>query len=388
MLEIRPDAVSLWLINLAWFCVLGAALTANARRFEVLLVAGALAGLLSLGFSARAAIVSVGLAVAMLVLVVGQRQWRAFYLLAAVGIVAALIAGAAWRMYPAFLYKVYVSAFVETRTMMPVVPLTMRLFLPTRLALIVCILGAFGGFWAAWRAGHRYFAAVAMIAGGTQLALIFLDPSPFEYVYGYATVPCLAGWLILGDRRRRRVSLFPTGLWITGVALTAVLATACAAYGVVKHKDPPAGSNLRLRFDRPLTASAIAAMPTERLVAASFATRRQDIFDDIAIRSALCARLDGKVLVAPPSHPICLADTSRNWSTLPAMTQATADGRADAAAARSSQHLFEPSPVLIIWGTWADGGAEPPGWIARNLGKCYQRHPGFALLVSHCQEPK
>jgi hypothetical protein len=387
MLEIRPDAASLWLVNLAWFCILSAALTRDRRRFELLLVAGAIAGITSLGFSARAAVVSLGIALSILLLVVGQRQWRALYMLSAVGLAAVLVAVSALITYPDFIHKVYYAAFVEPRIVMGAVPLSTRLFDPPRMAMMICILGACAGFVVSWRAGRFYFAATSIIACITQIVLILVDPSPFGYVYGYATVPSLVGWLVLGNVKTRfdlgGVSIF---LWAAGAALTAAITMACAAYIVVKHRDPPAGSILRIRFDSPLSARTIAALPTERLVTSILNDRRQNIFDDIAVHSALCTRLNGKVLVVPASHPICVPDVSRNWSSFPAIDQG-ANWPDDRTAAAANRHLFEPDkPVLVIWRTWGiKADAEPPAWISLNLGQCYRRYPGFALLMARCR---
>jgi hypothetical protein len=230
------------------------------------------------------------------------------------------------------------------------------------------------------RKGTGSTALVIAAATGLQLLLVLSDPAPFQYVYGWALIPTLAGLAPIGEasghgHADKRLAYF-------GLCLAGFLASLSAAYAIVKQQQPPTGSILRLSVDRPMDQGELARISTPKLVSRMISGEGQQLlWNQLSVRSALCRRVNGPVLSVLASHPICLSDTSPDWIDFgwPAMHQGTVlDERRFAA-------MIGARPELFIWGRQSGAARLHEGAIAR-LRSCYRSYPGFALLTEQCRK--
>ena len=102
-----------------------------------------------------------------------------------------------------------------------------RFFQPERLILVAMIAAALGR--AAWTLRERRDdqALIVAVAAASQLALIVVDPMPYEYVYGWAMIPVLIG--LPG----------PDHLKVVGaLGFAAMIVAAALAYPFVKGRPP------------------------------------------------------------------------------------------------------------------------------------------------------
>ena len=291
MVEIRPDTFGLLLMNAGW----AVALLSPRRRHLVLACCLAAAALL---FSARASVVLLGFGVTLALTL--RHDARTLALLAGLGacLVAMMIAAAALLgPLPVVLRAVFIDASALTAS----VPISVRLFTPDRLLLVILVGAALAV--APWREREGLIIKGAAV---TQLALILIDPSPFEYVYGWAAVPVTVGLLRFAPAPLRLLgpimpAAFVFGMW--------------SAYHLLKGREPPSGSSLRMVLDRPATGLNRLSEPA--LVELMISGRGQhSLAAQLAVRGEVCRRLPGTVLSLFSSHPVCLPDAHANWTEI------------------------------------------------------------------------
>lgn len=342
MAEIRPDTFGLLLMNAGWFALL--------KRRTVL--GGVLAGL-SLLFSARASVVSVGFALAC----IQSSEWSQVRRLMLIGVAAAIALGMALVIFPHEILLILRASFLEPGRAIPKMGLGMRLGFDrfgvdrlVPLAMILISLLASGITWARDRADRD--AAIIAIACATQLVLILVDPAPYEYVYGWAMIPAVNGLLLAS----RLVSTRPQALLSAIAGAGALLIPAGTGFDYVVHGNPPrARSQFHVFPDTrriPVTTLSITD-----LVAAS--DDPGEIWNQLAARRELCRRISGPVSAVFTVHPICLRDATYEWSGVTwsprTYEQISNRGRAQ----------------LLIWG---DSIPAP-----RHLAPGYIMGDGFAL---------
>jgi hypothetical protein len=183
----------------------------------------------------------------------------------------------------------------------------------------------------------------------TQLTMILIDPSPFQYVYGWSAVPVIIG-----------ICRFAPRLSVIAAAAPPALSLAAGiGYVVVKGHEPPPGSSLRLTLDAPIGDPR--RLDTPALVALMVSSDgQQALWNQLAIRAELCRRIHGSVLSVFSSHPICLFDSSFDWVQI-----RWKDPRAMVERGR---------PELYIWGQQFDRQTRNA-----ELPKGYVSFGGFAL---------
>jgi hypothetical protein len=381
--EIRPDLVALVCVNTAWFLLLRASRPSLRRRRMMLMIGASLVAVIALAFSARAGVVAIGLVAAMLYLLYAAKDRRTFIVLVVLG---ALIAASLFAYYvfnSDYVDLVIGSAFGTSRELTPTVPFPVRFTHPPRTMIVLTMVIAFAATVRLWRRRREALDATVLIAIATQFALIVVDPSPFEYVYGYAIVPVLVAWTRLpaslsGSGVRFSRAVAPLAL----ATITAPLAFASIAYLVVKGHQPPVGSLLRTALDSGITPAKVAAIPTEKLVPLLYTDPPHHLFAQLAIREEICRRIRGPVLAATPSHPICVSDSSRRWHHL--LWPPLMDGGGPTPPVESTAALFARSPTLVIWQIHILSNRTPPIWMRRDLSACYRFYGGFAMRAARC----
>lgn len=331
MVEIRPDTIGLLLFNAAWLVLLK-----DPRK---LLWAAGLAAL-ALLFSARAAVMMVPMAGLCLILA-RHRPWPLLGLgaafVAGIGLIALI--DLAW-----FLLVVR-SVYLEPAALLAGVPFTERFLWPERLILVAMIAAALIAALLRIRRGEgRAQDAVIAVATASQLALIALDPGPYEYVYGWAMIPTLIG--LPGTPVQRAAA--PLALALAIVALA-------AAYPLLKGRAPRQSSFLYLGIERPLSGAEVRAMPTTTLIPLLY--DRHALWNQLRVRDEICRRVRGKVLANFWYQPICLPDALHDWIgiTWP----------------KGFDRLHRDPPALLIWG---ERGRRPV-----ELLHDYEEGPGFAF---------
>ena len=148
----------------------------------------------------------------------------------------------------------------------------------------------------------------------TQLVLVAVDPSPFQYVYGWSALPVLAGIALLG---RYSVPALHAGLAFAGSALALGLVSLSLAQAAAGRAVRP-GSLLRLTYDAPVASGRAAAgddagaADDERPAM----ERQQGLWNQLALLTEICRRVRGPVLAKFYAHPICLRDARYDWAGL------------------------------------------------------------------------
>jgi hypothetical protein len=204
--------------------------------------------------------------------------------------------------------------------------------------------------------------------------LILLDPSPFPYVYGWALLPTLAG-LSFADRFKRLDGRFIVAA--VGFAGAASMAALTLPYPLLKGRQAPTGSNFRVLLDRPLSSSDISKQSTEALVALMISGRfQQSLGNQLAIRQAICKRVQGTVLAVWQNHPICLPDASYYWYELK-WPNILAGGEPPQPAPWFEAIFENCPPEIMIWSV--PGGASELNPWAKNLLRGYVLYDGFAV---------
>jgi hypothetical protein len=356
MTEIRPDTIGLLLFNAGWWLLL----KDHSRRN--ILIAALLAGA-ALTFSARAAIMAVGMGLLMTWLCTVRRDWTTLKLLVAIGIAFFGLIGLAYAVLPERIGTIVRFVYLDPIEIMPKIPLSARL-LPidrllmtalTAIALVAALI-------------RRSEARAQVVAFGcaTQLVLIVIDPSPFQYVYGWAAIPTLAGLSLIGDR-------FPDRLHLGLVSVSAALALFAAGLALGGPTQRP-GSMLRLTYDRPFGAELAKASTPELLRLATTTERQQGLWNQLALYSEICHRVPGPVVTKFYANMICQRDSLYYWARLPPILE---DDLSIATRAEDERLFATHPPALVAWGKQHYRPRLNP-W-GRALLADYDVYDGYAL---------
>lgn len=308
MIEVRTDTLGLLFFNAGWAALLLGYSRRNVLMGTVLAIAGA-------SFSARGLGIGVGYAAALVALTVRHRDWKTASLLAALG---ACVGAAMLTVYlcaPLWSLTFAHAALLDTPALLaPLTPLE-RIASFDRLPQLALTAVALAITLIAHRRGIcRDQSAVIAIATASQLLLIFLDPSPFAYVYAWAAIPALVGCSMIGE-----VSSFNAAKILTACSAVFAFGIAgmAAAYPLMRGHPAPVGSSYRVLPDRPVNPEWLRHLSTRALLRLMIArTGQQSLENQIEIRSEVCRRFRGSVLSAWQTHPICMNDASYYWYSL------------------------------------------------------------------------
>jgi hypothetical protein len=366
MAEIRPDTFGLLLFNLAWWQLL------RGTERKNILLAAAFSGA-ALFFSARAAVMIVGMGVLCTYLCARRKDATTFVYLVMMAFGFAAIVLLAYLLNPDRFLLMVRSVYFDPIELMPDLSLGQRVLSVDRFVLLALILLALAAaVLEIFRGKARELGFVVTAASLTQLALIAVDPSPFQYVYGWAALPVLAGIALLG---RYSVDGLHAGLALTGSALA--LALISLSFGQVATGRPVhPGSLLRLTYDAPFAKGDVRQATTpELLMRVSRMERQQGLWNQLALLTEICRRVRGPVLAKFYAHPICLRDARYDWAGL---RWPLLEGEGDAPTEAEFEALFaDRQPELITWGKRHYSPDLSP-W-GRTLLKDYTVYDGFAL---------
>lgn len=345
MTEVRADTVGLLLFNAAWFLLL-------SRRPRIV-AAAALSGL-ALLFSARAAIMMVGMVPLLLWLArkempkVGQ-----LLLLGAAFVVGVTLAALADPQWFELMIR---SVFIDTTNNFARMPIVNRFSGLERAAPAAMLLSALAaGALALRRDRNDERALVILVASAAQLLLIVADPLPNGYAYGWAMIPAVSGLALAAKALRRESVLAQAGF-------ASALGMLCLTVSYPFRNGPaPAGSYAKLTIDQPLSKDRIGRDSTPQL--ASLLLRPMDPWTQLRVREELCRRVRGEVAAFFWYQPVCLQD---------AMPQKWIGQFVTASEMR--EVLKSRPPELIVWGA-------KPAWPDLSG---YSVYPGFAVQ----DEPK
>jgi hypothetical protein len=322
--EIRPDTFGLLLFNGAWLLLL------KDRKKAIL--AASIASL-ALLFSARAAVMMVPMG--LICLYCARRKWPLF----AIGGLWLALLGLIYLAAPGYALLVVRSVYLDTLGFERVAYAT-RFLQPERLVLIAMMVAALAnaGIGLMRKRNDRDLVTVVAIVG--QLVLIVVDPSPFEYVYGWSMLPVLLA--LPGSDFAKTVAAF---------GFAAAIAAMSAAYPVIKGHEPESPF-LHLTFEAPISST---QWTTAQLATQLF--HRHSLWNQIAAREELCRRMGSRTVVAYFwFQPICMKDALYEWIGL---------------SWPRGFHTIKQPPALILWGS---AGRKP----VELLGG-YAVYDGFAL---------
>jgi len=375
-LELRADSVGLLLMNTAW----AAALSRVSR--PRLLLAAVLAGA-SVLFSGRAGFMALAAGGCLLYLAYRARDMRAFRALIFTALAFAAVLAAIYWSDPAWTTLVVQSAVLDPVQFIIPLSLWRRIVPLDRAILLFLIVIALLSGLRMVRRGQAERGIVVAGASVGQLLLIFIDPVPYQYVYGWATVPVLFGVVSLS---RRFAALFSGGmavLYLPGV-FPLVAATPFS---------PPQGSLFQPVIGPVLSREVVQRIATPELVRMMLNGEwQQNLASQLRVREEVCRRVGGKVLVSWAFHPICLPDANYHWTGLrwpiPVQGVVTGSGR--------SMDEFEflgiittTKPSLFVWLPGPGRSPRLPRTLEQTLTTCYDRFEGFALPNSRpCREAK
>jgi len=367
MAEIRPDTFGLLLFNFGWWWLLR-----GTGRTNILLAA-AFSGA-ALFFSARAAVMIVGTGVLLIYLCVRNRDSRTFGHLVLLAVGFAAIVALAYASDPATFVLMVTSVYLDPIALMPDLSFGQRVMSVDRLVMLAMILTALtAAIVEIARAKGGNTALVIAAACVAQLVLIAVDPSPFQYVYGWAALPTLAGIALLG---RTSVPSLHAGLAFAGSVLAMALVSLSIAH-TIGGRPPIPGSILRISYDPPFAEAELKRASTPRLLSMMVSTERQQgRWNQLALVTEICRRFRGPVLAKFYAHPICLPDARHDWAGL--KWPALLEGERDSGTAREFAALFaRRPPALVAWGKHHYTPA-PTAW-GKSLLKDHTVHDGFAL---------
>ena len=367
MVEIRPDTFGLLLFNFAWWWLLR-----GTGRTNILLAAASSG--LALFFSARAAVMIVGTGVLLIYLCVRGKDFKTFGYLVLLAAGFAAIVALDYASDPATFSLMVRSVYLDPMALMPDLSLGQRVFSADRLVLVAMIVTALSAAvleMARGKAGDTALVVAAACVG--QLVLIVVDPSPFQYVYGWAALPTLAGIALLG---RISVRGLHAGLAFAGSALAMVLVSLSLAH-TISGRPPLPGAILRITYDPPINSAELKRASTPRLLSMmASAERQQGLWNQLALLTEICRRVRGPVLAKFYAHPICVPDARYDWAGLkwPPMLE----GEIDRGTGPEFAALFANRPPQLV--AWGKHHYRPPltPW-GRNLLKDYAVYDGFAL---------
>ena len=367
MAEIRPDTFGLLLFNFGWWWVLR-----GTGRTNILLAAACSGA--ALFFSARAAVMIVGMAVMLIYLCVRKKDSRTFGYLVLLALGFGAIVALDYASDPATFSLMVQSVYLDPIALMPDLSLGQRLLSADRLVLVAMIVTALGAAlmeMARGKAGDT--ALVVAAACVAQVVLIVVDPSPFQYVYGWAALPTLAGIALLGRISARGLD---AGLAFASGALAMVLVSLSVAH-TMSGRPPLSGSILRITYDKPIAREELRSAATPELLSMMVnAERQQGLWNQLALLTEICGRIRGPVLAKFYAHPICLPNARHDWAGLkwPAMLE----GESDRGTGPEFAALFAKRPPKLV--AWGKHHYRPPltPW-GQNLLKDYAVHDGFAL---------
>jgi len=367
MAEIRPDTFGLLLFNIAWWQLL------RGTGRKNLLLAAAFSGA-ALFFSARAAVMIVGMGLLCAFLCARRKDATTFAYLVLMAIGFAAIVLLAYALDPDSFSLMVQSVYLDPIALMPDLSPGQRILAVDRFILLALILVALAAaVLEIFRGRAREIGFVAAAACLTQLMLVAVDPSPFQYVYGWSALPVLAGIALLG---RYSVPGLHAGLAFAGSALALGLVSLSVAH-VATGRAPRPGTILRLSYDRPLAQEELRRTATPQLLSMMVsAQRQQGLWNQLAVLSEICRRVRGPILAKFYAHPICLRDARHDWAGL--RWPPLLEGGGDAASKAEFEALFAARPPeLVAWGKH-HYSPEPTPW-GRSLLKDYAVYDGFAL---------
>ena len=367
MAEIRPDTFGLLLFNIGWWWLLR-----GTGRMNILLAAAFSAA--ALFFSARAAVMIVGTGVLLTYLCVRKKDSTTFGYLVFLAVGFAAIVALAYALDPATFSLMVRSVYFDPGIVNPDLSLGQRVLSVDRFLLLAMILVALAGAGLEIARGKgRDRAWVIAAACFTQLVLIAVDPSPFQYVYGWSALPTLAGIALLG---RYSVRGLHTGLAFAGSAVAMVLVSLSVAHSA-SGRPPAPGSILRITYDPPIATEELRRASTPQLMAMMIRTERQQgLWNQLALLAEICRRVRGPVLAKFYAHPICVRDARYDWAGL--KWPALLEGGRDSGTAQEFAALFASRPPeLVAWGKQHYTPA-PTAW-GRSLLRDYAIYDGFAL---------
>ena len=264
-----------------------------------------------------------------------NRKWPLF----AIGGLWLALIGLIYIAAPSYVLLVVRSVYLDTLSFERVAYAT-RFFQPERFVLIAMMLASLAnsGLRLRRRRDHRDFVTVVAIIA--QLVLIVVDPSPFEYVYGWSMLPVLLA-LPGSDYAKTLAAL----------AFAFVILAMSAVYPLLKGQ-PARSQFLHLSFE-PAVDPRSASTPAlaEQLF------HQHSLWNQVATREELCRRMGSGTVVAYFWYqPICMKDALYEWIGL--------------SWPRGFDTIKRP-PALVLWGS---AGRKP----VELLGG-YEVHEGFAL---------
>jgi hypothetical protein len=332
MSEIRPDTVGLLLFNTGWFLLLRDAAPRN------ILIAAALAGV-ALTFSARAAVMALGMGLLMAWLCYQRRDWQTLRQLCLIGAAFFAFLATLYLLNPAGSQLMLRLVYFEPLAVTPDVPLWQRILPVDRLLMVVLICTALGA--SVWRRTDPS-ALVIRFACATQIILVLVDPSPYQYVYSWAAIPTFAGLSLLGFMGPRRLHAVLAGASSAIAALVIALS--------LSSPTPRPGSALRITYDRPFAAGELNSLPMAELMRLATTSERQEgAWNQLALFSEICRRTDGPVVTKFYANLICLPDARYDWAGL--KWPPIFEGDSSTVSRTEFEELFaKHPPALVAWG--------------------------------------
>jgi len=328
MTEIRPDTFGLLLFNLAWWLLL---------RRRSIPVAAALAEA-ALLFSARAAVMAVPFGLLCLYLARNDRRTMLKLWLIAFAFIASL--AAVYLVEPTHFLTIVRAVYFDTSEMFHM-GLFERFAEFERIVLVAMISGALiaAGLRLREEPGN-VGALIIIVATISQIMLLFVDPAPYGYVFGWSMIPTVEG-----------LALLPTAALAAcaGGSAAALLALS-VTYPAWRGELPAPGRPSHLIMDPPL--GPVSSWNSPRLLRAMLS--RQEIWNEIKIREEVCHRFH-TVASYFWYQPVCIRDTYFDWIGL---------------TWTAETFRKPPYPELVVWG-------EKPFPITSLKG--YDIYPGFAI---------
>lgn len=374
-LEVRADTIGLILMNTAWAVALS-----GVSRPRLLLTA-VLAGM-SVWFSGRAGLMALVAGGCLLFLAFRNRDARAIgqLCMAAAGFAAVLVA--LYVYDPTWMTLMVQSAVVDPSRFTVRVDFWRRVLPLDRACLLAfTFLALFSGLRMLGSGQVERGTVVAGACAG-QLMLILIDPAPYQYVYGWATIPVVFGV----------VSFSPRLATVLAGGVAVLYAPAVFAFVQASPFAPPLGSVLRPFSSPVLSREEVKGLPTPKLVQMMLTGERQrNLQSQLRVREEVCRRTNGTVMAPWSVHPVCLPDANYHWSGLrwPLVAQSAAGADFAWTMDEFLRIITTTRPALFVWRPRPDQLPKLPRALEEPLSSCYDQFDGFALPNSHqCLNPK